>query len=133
MPQRHAPIKVFLAEDSTLIRGRTGAMLQAQGMSIVGEAQTPQASIAGILETRPDVVVLDVMLEGGTGLEVLRAVRKAAPDIAFVVFTINAVPAYRNMYQAEGAYRFLDKATEFDQLVISVRAAATDGTGSPDA
>ena len=69
-------------------------------MRVVGEAETPQACIAGILSTRPDVVVLDVQLEGGQGLEVLRAVRCAAPQVAFVVFSNNAGPAYRKRYLA---------------------------------
>ena len=77
-------------------------------------------SIDGILAAHPDVVVLDVQLEGGTGLQVLRAVRQAAPDIAFVVFSNNSGPAYRKRYLGEGASRFLDKTTEFDQLVPAV-------------
>ncbi len=124
MPQNTAPIKVFLAEDSALMRERVGAMLAARAMEIVGHAQTPQACIDGILASHPDVVVLDVQLEGGTGLEVLRTVRKTQPGIEFVVFTINAGPAFRKRYLAEGARRFLDKATEFDQLVSSVERAA---------
>ena len=124
MPQNTAPVKVFLAEDSALMRERVGAMLAARAMQIVGYGQTPQACIDGILAARPDVVVLDVQLEGGTGLEVLRTVRQKEPGIEFVVFTINAGPAFRKRYLAEGARRFLDKATEFDQLVSSVERAS---------
>jgi DNA-binding NarL/FixJ family response regulator len=124
MPHNTAPIKVFLAEDSPLMRERVGAMLAARAMVIVGYAQTSQACIDGILATHPDVVVLEVQLEGGTGLEVLRTVRKTQPGIEFVVFTINASPAFRKRYLAEGAKRFLDKATEFDQLVSSVERAS---------
>ena len=123
MPQRNAPLKIFLADDSALIRTRVASMLGAPDMTIVGEAETPQASIAGILASRPDVVVLDVQLEGGSGLDVLRAVRKAAPEVAFVVFSNNSGPAYRKRYLDEGAYRFIDKSTEFDQLAQAVAAA----------
>ena len=93
-------------------------------MAIVGQAETPQGSIDGILATVPDVVVLDVQLEGGSGLQVLRAVRQAAPEIAFVVFSNNAGPAYRKRYLREGAVRFLDKSTEFDQLARAVAKAS---------
>jgi len=68
-------------------------------------------------------VVLDVQLLGGTGLQVLRAVRAVNPAIAFVVLSNNADPAYRNFYLGEGANRFLDKSTEFDQLVDAVHAS----------
>jgi DNA-binding NarL/FixJ family response regulator len=117
-------VKVFLADDSALIRGRVATMLGVSDMIIVGEAETPQASIDGILATAPDVVVLDVQLEGGSGLQVLRAVRQAAPQIAFVVFSNNAGPAYRKRYLREGAARFLDKSTESDQLAQAVARAS---------
>jgi DNA-binding NarL/FixJ family response regulator len=124
MPTRNVPVKVFLADDSALIRERVAAMLVDRSMNIVGQAETPQASIDGILAVHPDVVVLDVQLEGGTGLEVLRAVRQVDPRIAFVVFSNNAGPAYRKRYLGEGAQRFLDKTTEFDQLVVAVEHAS---------
>src|SRR5947209_7965851 len=117
------PLKVFLADDSGLIRARVADMLCAPAVRIVGEAETPQGCIAGILATRPDVVVLDVQLVGGQGLEVLRTIRSTDPQIAFVVFSNNSGPAYRKRYLDAGAARFLDKSTEFDQLAEAVNAA----------
>jgi DNA-binding NarL/FixJ family response regulator len=116
-------LKVFLADDSAPIRQRVGAMLAASDMTVVGEAETPQACIDGILGSHPDVVVLDVQLEGGTGLQVLKAVRQAEPDVAFIVFSNNSAPAYRKRYLAEGASLFLDKTTEFDQLAQAIASA----------
>ena len=121
MPSSH--VNVYLADDSQAIRARVAAMLGACAMHIVGEAETPQACIEGILATQPDVVVLDVQLEGGQGLEVLRAVRPVAPGIAFVVFSNNSGPAYRKRYLAAGAVSFLDKTAEFDQLAQAVSHA----------
>jgi two-component system response regulator DesR len=124
MPQSNLPVKVFLADDSAMIRERVAAMLSAKAMSVVGEAVSPQSSIQGILAAHPDVVVLDIQLEGGSGLEVLRAVRLADPGIAFIVFSNNSGAAYRKRYLAEGACRFLDKTTEFDQLVPAIQTAS---------
>ncbi|MFI5446876.1 response regulator transcription factor [Polaromonas sp. UC242_47] len=120
MPDRLLPMSVFLADDSALIRNRVAVMLGAQAMNIVGQAETPQGAIDGILAAQPDVVVLDVQLDGGSGLQVLRAVRRALPDIAFVVFSNNSGPAYRKRYLAEGADSFLDKNSEFAQLAQAV-------------
>ena len=128
MPHSQAPVKVFLADDSALIRDRVTAMLVASAMVIVGQAETPQGSIDGILAAHPDVVVLDVQLEGGSGLQVLRAIRQAAPDIAFIVFTNNSSPLYRKRYLGEGAEDFLDKSTEFDRLVHAVAKASQHAT-----
>jgi DNA-binding NarL/FixJ family response regulator len=122
------PLKVFIADDSRLIRDRVAALLAAAQMVVVGEASTPAASIEGILSARPNVVVLDVQLEGGTGLEVLRAVRSAAPEIAVVVFSNSATPAYRKRYLSQGAVGFFDKSTEFDQLALAVAKSRPDAT-----
>jgi DNA-binding NarL/FixJ family response regulator len=116
-------IKVFLADDSLQIRQRVNALLAVTDVAIVGEAGTPASCISGILDCHPDVVVLDHQLEGGTGLQVLKAVRSLDPQVAFVVFSNNAAPAYRKRYLHEGAVQFLDKSTEIDQLASAVASA----------
>lgn len=93
-------------------------------MIIVGQAETPKDSIDAILAVHPDVVVLGIQLEGGTGLNVLGTARQAALDIAFVVFTNNVNPPYRRRYLGEGAKDFIDKSTDFDQLVRTVAKAS---------
>lgn len=117
-PRSH--VKVFLAEDSLPLRERIDALLCAAQMDVIGAGATPGHCIAGILASQPDVVVLDVQLEGGSGLEVLKAVRSADPAVAFVVFSNHSAPAYRKRYLGEGAACFLDKSTEFEQLAGAV-------------
>jgi DNA-binding NarL/FixJ family response regulator len=124
MDQHPSPIKVFLAEDSAPIRRRLAQMLRDKGMAVTGQAQTPAQCINNILADPPDVVVLDIQLEGGAGMEVLNAVRDAAPGIAFVVLSNNSGTGYRERYLSAGAYRFLDKSTEFDQLALAVEDAS---------
>ncbi|MCD6079112.1 MAG: response regulator receiver domain protein (CheY-like) [Ramlibacter sp.] len=117
-------VTVFLADDSAAIRQRVNGLLREADFTVVGEATTPQGCISGILQVLPDVVVLDHQLEGGTGLQVMQAVRNAQAQVAFVVFSNNAAPAYRKRYLGQGAVRFLDKSTEFDQLAGAVAIAA---------
>ncbi len=119
--------RVFLADDSGAIRARVAALLDAHALPVIGQAATPQGCIDGILSSRPEVVVLDVQLEGGSGLQVLQAVRAADPAIAFVVFSHNATPAYRRRYLGEGATEFLDKSSDFEQLPAAIQAAVPHG------
>lgn len=125
MSSSNAPLKVFLAEDSPAIRDRLHGMFDRACVSIIGEAATPAGAIDQILQLHPDVVVLDVQLEGGSGLQVLKAVRLADPNVAFVVFSGNATSVYRKHYLREGAVEFLDKHTEFDRLPSAVATAST--------
>lgn len=118
-PGNPAP-RVFIADDSALIRDRVAAMLGECACTVTGFGATPQACIAGILAQRPDVVVLDVQLDGGTGLEVLQAVRALLPSVAFIVFSNSSGPAYRKRYLAQGALGFLDKSEDFERLPHAV-------------
>ena len=124
MVQENTSPRIFIADDSLVIRQRVASMLGASAMTVVGQAQTPQDSISGILAVSPDVVVLDVQLNGGSGLQVLRAIRHAAPSIAFVIFSNSSDPIYRKRYLCAGAEDFLDKTHQFDQLAKAVLKAS---------
>lgn len=117
--------KVFIVEDAPLIRESLRELLsEIKAVTVVGDAETPRDAIAGILRTQPDYVVLDYQLLGGTGVEVLRAVRPEAPRIVFVVLTNHPNPQYRRVCLDAGASFFFDKSTEFDKIkdVIAGRA-----------
>lgn len=117
---------VFLVEDSHPIRERLRDLLALGGnVRVVGEAASPAQAIEGIRAARPDFVVLDYELEGGTGVDVLKATAQSATAPVFIVLT-NHVDAYtRRICREAGAQFFLDKTTEFariDAIVAQVRA-----------
>ena len=110
-------IKVFIVDDSVPIRERLIELLSSASVSIVGEAEAPAEAIAGIRRSRPDCVVLDLKLaRGGSGLEVLRALRDELPDTQFIVLSNHTDAPYRRSCVAAGADFFLDKTTEFAKV-----------------
>jgi DNA-binding NarL/FixJ family response regulator len=120
------PTNVFLVEDSAPIRERLAEMLGAvQGVTIVGEAASPASAIDGILRTRPDAVVLDIHLAGGSGVEVLRKVCPLEPGIVFIMLTNHPDLLYRKICLGWGAAHFLDKTTEFGKVRDVIAALAT--------
>jgi DNA-binding NarL/FixJ family response regulator len=122
-------LKVFIVEDSASIRERlTELMGEINGAAVVGFADTPSAAIAGILNTRPDCVVLDYQLLGGTCIDVLHAVHPKAPSVVFLVLTNHANPQYRRVCLEAGANWFFDKSTEFRKIkgVISGLASVSE-------
>jgi len=109
--------KVFLVEDSPMLRTRVEAMLGSiSGATMVGHADGAQQAIAAILAARPHAVVLDLHLKEGNGFDVLRAVSKSAPDIAFYVLTNHPAEGYRLAAKRLGARGFFDKSTEVESL-----------------
>ena len=117
--------KVFIAEDSPAIRDRLVEMLdELEGVSVVGDAETPGDAIAGILRTNPNYVVLDYQLNGGTAVDVLRGVHASVPETVFLVLTNHANPQYRRICLDAGASYFFDKSLEFGKVRDVVAAAA---------
>lgn len=108
---------VFIVEDSVSIRKRlTGMLGDIEGVTVVGEADTPHAAVEGILRTQPDSVVLDIQLVGGSGLDVLREAHPRMPATVFIVLTNHPNPQYRRICMEAGAAYFFDKNSEIAKV-----------------
>lgn len=118
---------VYIVEDSAPIRTRLNEMLgRMSHVRVVGESGAAPQAVVDILSLRPNSVLLDLNLNGTSGMQVLRAIHGQAPEIAFVVLSNHSEIQYRRACERAGAAYFLDKSTEFDRVpeVIS-RIAAT--------
>lgn len=109
--------QVFIVDDSAWIRARLAEIIAGlPGVALAGEAANAGEAVAGILRTRPDSVLLDLDLLGQSGLDVMRAVRPEAPEIAFVVLTNHSESQYRYVCMQAGARYFLDKSQDFERV-----------------
>lgn len=110
-------IKVFVADDSIVLRERLLEMLQEiAGVEVLGCAADGLHAINCIRELKPDAVVLDIQMPCGTGLDVLKNVKKAGTGPLVIVFTNFPYPQYRKRALECGAEFFFDKTTEFEKL-----------------
>jgi DNA-binding NarL/FixJ family response regulator len=110
-------LKVFISDDSAAIREHLlNVALDLPEMVVVGQAQDVRGSLDGIRQTRPDVVILDIRMPGGSGIKVLREVKKMNPAPKVIMLTNYAYAQYRKECEDAGADFFLDKSTEFDRL-----------------
>lgn len=117
---------VFIVDDVPMMRERLSELVSdIDGVEIVGDAGTPGEAIYGILRTRPDCVLLDYELIGGTGVDVLRAVHRQSPGIAFIVLTNHATPQHRRVCLDAGARFFFDKSMEFGRIRSAIAELAT--------
>jgi len=110
-------LNIFIVDDSSAIRARLAEMLgRIEGLRVVGQAADGPSAVTGILALRPDSVLLDLELNGSSGMQVLRAVHPQDPAIAFVVLTNHSEPQYRRACERAGAAYFLDKSSEFNRV-----------------
>lgn len=115
-------MKVFLVDDSLVIRQRLKRMLaEVQEVQVVGEAGEVQEAKNAILGLKPDVVLLDIHLFNGSGIDVLQSLKKEKPAPAVIILTNYPYPQYRQKCLEAGADFFFVKSTEFDQVVPALK------------
>jgi len=121
------PTHVYIVDDSKPVRERLAHLVTSlPDVMVVGEAASANEAISGILRAKPDSVLLDLNLMGGTGIDVIRKVRPAAPEVVFVILTNHFEPQYRDACLSAGAAYFLDKSRDLDKVAgVIAEIAAT--------
>jgi DNA-binding NarL/FixJ family response regulator len=115
-------LRVAIVDDSAELRKRLAALIPQDGSAaVVAYAASVFEAIGMVWDQSPDVVVLDFQLQDGTALNVLDGIEGKAPRPFVIVLTNYPEPIYRSKCMEAGAYRFLDKSTEFDQLTDAIR------------
>src|SRR6185436_4864159 len=81
-------IRVLVADDHAVVReGIRHVLAEANGFNVVGEAASGTDAVTMSADTEPDVVVLDVSMPGGSGLEVIADVRRVAPQARVLILS----------------------------------------------
>jgi DNA-binding NarL/FixJ family response regulator len=115
--QSNHKIKVFIADDSLIVREHLVTMLEElAGIEVVGQAANVAEAISAISKLQPDVVILDILMPGGSGIKVLQNIKQAGAGPMVIILTNYPYPVFRQKCLQAGADFFLDKSTEFDQI-----------------
>ena len=123
-------LRVVLVDDHAMfragVRHEIGKMCQ-----VVGEGHDVVSSVASILETKPDVVLLDVHLPGGGGAEVIKQVTAKAPEVKFLALSVSDAAEVIGVIRA-GARGYVTKSISSEELVEGIqRVASGDAVFSP--
>jgi two-component system chemotaxis response regulator CheY len=114
--------KILLVDDSGLARRSTRRILEGAGYEVV-EAEDGMAAIEQYFVEKPDLVMLDLVMKGMYGLDVLGKLREMDPAARVVVLSADIQTSSREMVQAAGAAGFLNKpARPQDMLEMVARA-----------
>ena len=120
-------VSVLIADDLTFIKIVLRDILEKSGFRVVAEASTGDEAIARYLDTRPDVVLMDITMPGMDGLTALRKIRELDPAARIII--CSAIGQQRLIFQAleMGAKDYIVKPFQ-PQRVISALKKALDIT-----
>jgi two-component system, chemotaxis family, chemotaxis protein CheY len=119
--------KVLLVDDSGLARRSTRRFLEEAGYTVV-EAEDGLSALESFAIERPDLVLLDLVMKGMYGLEVLARLREMDPAARVVVMTADIQTSSRDMVKAAGAAGFINKPAPAAQ-VVAVLQQVMEGSG----
>ncbi len=118
-------LTIVLADDHHVVRQGLRTLLEAElPCSVVGEAADGPAAIELVTRLQPTLLVVDMVLPGLNGLEVIRRVRQGAPQTHVVVLSMHADEAYVREALRAGATAYVLKEAHADEFVQAVQQAA---------
>lgn len=113
--------KLLLVDDSGLARRSLRAMLESGGFEVV-EAEDGMTAIERYFLERPDVVMLDLVMKGMYGLEVLTKLREIDPTARVIVVSADIQRSSHQLVEEAGAIAFLSKPVDREQLLNVVQS-----------
>ncbi|MDQ3772219.1 MAG: response regulator transcription factor [Actinomycetota bacterium] len=117
---KKSTISLFLVDDHHFFLSGVRSELGHQ-FAIVGDAGDVASAVTGILETEPDVILLDVHLPGGGGLSVIEGVRKVKPDASFLALSVSDAAEDVIAIIRSGARGYVTKSISPAELAAAVR------------
>lgn len=117
-------MKILLADDHRLMREGLRALLEKEGLTVVGEAVNGREAITLARSLRPEVVVMDISMPELNGIDATKALAAELPQVRVIALSMNSDRRYvRAMFEA-GAAGYLLKSAASSELVRAVRAVA---------
>ncbi|PRQ08074.1 response regulator [Enhygromyxa salina] len=117
-------IRVFVADDHAVVREGLALVLEATpGMVYAGAAGETRELLAKVRDGQWDVLVLDLSMPGGGGLEILRQIQGLRPDIRTVVYSMYPEEQYGARVLQMGAAAYLSKSRSTDELLAAISRA----------
>jgi DNA-binding NarL/FixJ family response regulator len=118
-------IKIVIADDHEVVRAGLKTLLEGSEIRIVGEAADGNAALKLVVKHQPDVVLLDVRMPNGDGLDCLARIKLDQPGIAVVMFSGFDNPTYVARAVALGAAGYISKGSSREQIIEGIQMAAT--------
>lgn len=120
-----AQVTVLVVDDHDLLReGVVGILTQMDGIEVIGEANSGEAAVEMVAQLSPDVVVMDLVMPGGSGLDAIRKISEDHPESRVLALTSFTDGTLVRRAIESGATSFLFKTVDVDDFANAVRMTA---------
>jgi two-component system, NarL family, response regulator NreC len=123
------PVRIVLVDDHSVMRAGLRLLLDAEpGFEVVAEAGNSQDAARYVRGHHPDVLLLDLNMPGGSGLELIPRMREEVPETRIVVLTMQRDPAFASEALNAGAVGYVLKDAADGELALAIRLASSGQT-----
>jgi DNA-binding NarL/FixJ family response regulator len=128
MPDTRGPLRVLLADDHVTVRHGLKLLIDGEpDMRVVSEASDGATAVQRALDSKPDVVVMDISMPGMNGLVATRTLKQLQPAMAIVTLTRHSDDAYLQELLRAGVSAYVLKQSAPTELLQAIRVAAAGG------
>ena len=117
-------VKVLVVDDHEVVRTGIASLLSGSNVKIVAEASTSSEAVKMAAKHKPDVILLDIRLPDGDGLDIMPKIKKSAPNASVVVLSTYDNPTYVARAVACGVSDYMLKGSTRSELLTAINAAA---------
>lgn len=116
-------IKVFLVDDHPLVREGLATIINQQpDVEVCGEAETAREALAAVAAAKPDIVIVDISLANGSGLDLVKDLKAGYPELRSLVLSMHDESLYAERSLHAGARGYIMKREAAKKVVEGVRA-----------
>jgi DNA-binding NarL/FixJ family response regulator len=125
MPAR---ARIFIVDDHPLVREWLGTLLRQQpDFEVCGQAEDTRGAMEGIAKSPPDVAIVDLSLQGASGLDLIKDLRAQHPQVAVIVLSMHEEMYYAERALRAGARGYIMKRESTGRIVDAIRRVRAGG------
>ncbi len=119
---KQCPSQVFIVEDHPIVRHGLKQLIETQpDLKVCGEAERVSEATKGLEAVKPDIVLIDLALKDGDGMDLIRQVKQHWIDVRMIVVSTYDAATYAPMALKAGAMGYVNKHEAIDQIIDAIR------------
>ena len=122
MTKRHTPVKILIVDDHPSVREGLALRISIHSdLEVCGEAESEEQAIELVRQTKPDLVLVDISLKSGHGLELIKRIRSMDQSVKMLVISGFQESLYAERACRAGALGYLNKQESSEKMIEAIR------------